>query len=169
MTIYKRMDDQMIKYKKSFELMVLTWIMFFVLLGACIFCAHTWSFSEFLILFCIFEIPTFMAFPLVYQTIKIDDHKISLDLWFIKLRTFLWSEVSEIGIAYTRAGYGTYKKFIYISKRAVSNEERFNILNVKDKNNFITLENRGHIIEDIKKYSKLPFQDLPTTEDFYNM
>lgn len=159
----------MVKYKKSFELLTLAWILFFILLGASIFVAHKWSFTEFLILLCIFEVPTLMAFPLVYQTIKIDNEKISLDLWFIKLRTFSWSEVCETGIAYTRAGWGTYKKFIYISKRPVTNKERFDILSVKDHKNFITMENRGNIIEDIKKYSGLPFRDLPTTEDFYNM
>jgi len=60
-------------------------------------------------------------------------------------------------------------KFIYISKRPVTNKERFNILNVKDHKSFITIENRGHIIEDIKKCSQLPFHPLPNTEDFNNM
>lgn len=162
----------MVRYKKSFGLLILTWIMFFVLLGACISCAYKWKFSEFLILLCIFEVPTIIAFPLVYQTIKIDNSKISLDLWFIKLRTFLWSEVCEIGIAYTRGRGSTsnvYTEIIYISKRPVMNKERFNILGVKDRKNFITMEKRGHIIEDIKKYSKLPFHPLPNTEDFNNM
>ncbi|WP_411677981.1 hypothetical protein [Caproicibacter sp.] len=159
----------MLKYKKSSGLLVLTWIMFFVLLGACISCAYTWKFNEFLVLLCIFEVPTIIAFPLVYQTIKIDNSKISLELWFIKLRTFLWPEVCEVGLAYTRAGYGTYKKLIYISKRPLTDKERFNLGRVKDHKNFITIENRGNIIDDIKKYSKLPFRDLPTTEDFNNM
>ncbi|WP_411677983.1 hypothetical protein [Caproicibacter sp.] len=159
----------MIKYKRSLEVLLLSWIAFFMLLGASIFVAHKWGLIEFIIVFFIFEIPSFVAFPLGYQTIKIDDSKISLDLWFIKLRTFSWSEVCETGIAYTRGGYGTYKKFIYISKRPVTNKERFDILRVKDHKNFITMENRGNIIDDIKKYSKLPFRDLPTTEDFNNM
>ena len=161
----------MIKYRRHSGILILTWIMFFILLGCSIFVAfvaQNWSFTDFLIIFCIFEVPTFVAFPLVYQKIKFDDKKISLCLWFITFRTFSWGEVSETGIAYTRAGYGTYKKFVYVSKRPVTNEERFNILKAKDKKNFITMENRGHIIEDIKKYSKLPFRDLPTTEDFYN-
>ncbi len=94
---------------------------------------------------------------------------LSLCFGAITFRTFLWREVSEIGIAYTRAGYGTYKKLIYISKRPLANKERFNLGGIKDHKNIITFKNRGHIIEDIKKYSKLPFRDLPTTEDFNNM
>lgn len=101
-----------------------------------------------------------------YQWCKTLGYGTPPSLWFITFPTFLWEEVKEAGIAYTRAGYGTYKKFVYVSKRPVTDKERFNILNVKDKKNFITMENRGHIIEDIKKYSKLPFRDLPTTEDF---
>ena len=162
----------MIKYRRSIEAIVLFWIMFFVLLGCSIFVTHRWSFIEFLIFFCIFEVPTFILFPLVYRTIKIDNERISLNFGFISLRTFSWSEVYEAGIAYTRgrrAASGMYIEFIYISKRPITNEERLNILNVKDHKNFITMENRGNIIEDIKKYSKLPFRELPTTEDFYNM
>jgi hypothetical protein len=159
----------MIKYRRSLETVILTWMLFVFLLAGIIFVAHKWSCIGFFILFCILELPTFVIFPIAYQAIKIDNEKISLCLWFITLRTFSWSEVSETGIAYTRAGYGTYKKFVYVSKRPVTNKERFNVLNVKDHKNFITMENRGSIIEDIKKYSKLPFRDLPTTEDFYNM
>lgn len=144
-------------------------MLFAFLLAGIVFVAHNWTCIDFLILFCILELPSFLIFPFAYQAIKIDDHKISLNLWFIKLRIFLWSEVSEIGIAYARAGYGTYKKFIYISKRPVTDKERFDILHVKDHKNFITMENRGNIIEDVKKCSKLPFRPLPTTEDFYNM
>ena len=160
----------MSKYKKSLEAVVLAWFLFFIFLGVGLWIVikFKWKIIDSIIFCCILEWPMLLLFPLTYQTIKIDDSKISLDLWFIKLRTFSWGEVSETGIAYTRAGYGTYKKFVYVSKRPVTDKERFNILNVKDKKNFITMENRGHIIEDIKKYSKLPFRDLPTTEDFYN-
>ena len=160
----------MSKYKKSLEAVVLAWFLFFIFLGVGLWIVikFKWKIIDSIIFCCILEWPMLLLFPLTYQTIKIDDSKISLDLWFIKLRTFSWGEVSETGIAYTRAGYGTYKKFVYVSKRPVTNEERFNILKAKDKKNFITMENRGHIIEDIKKYSKLPFRVLPTTEDFYN-
>ncbi|MVB12535.1 hypothetical protein CAFE_32750 [Caprobacter fermentans] len=159
----------MIKYRRSIEAEVLIWMLYIFLLAGIFFVAHTWKFSEFLILFCILELPVIIIVPFAHQAIKIDDRRINLCWWVITFRTFLWSEVQETGIAYVRAGYGTYKKYIYVSKRPVTNQERFNIHGVKDHKNFITMENRGHIIEDIKKYSKLPFRDLPTTEDFNNM
>lgn len=159
------------KYRVSFEAVILAWMAFAVLTGVGLFVVikGEWNLVESLVLFSILEFPVLISFPIVYQAVKIDDHKISLCLGFITFRTFSWEEIHETGIAYTRAGYGTYKKFVYVSKRPVTNKERFDILHVKDHKNFITIENHGNIREDIKKYSKLPFRDLPTTEDFYNM
>lgn len=165
------MANNMKKYKVSLEAIILVWFAFVILLGVGLFVIimGKWDLVESLILCGILELPTLISFPIVYQTVKIDDEKASLCLWFITFRSIPWSEVAETGIAYTRAGYGTYKKFIYISKRPVTDKERFDILHVKDHKNFITMENRGNIIEDLKKYSKLPFRDLPTAEDFSNM
>lgn len=161
----------MIKYRTSIEAVILVWLAFLILLGVGLFVVimDKWNFVDSIILCSVLVLPTILLFPLVYQSIKFNDIKISLCFGAITFRTFLWSEVSDIGIGYTRAGYGTYKKFIYISKRPLTNKERFNLGGVKVRKNIITFENRGHIIEDIKKYSKLPFRDLPTTEDFNNM
>jgi hypothetical protein len=162
----------LIKYKRCIGTEILAYMAFFIFLGVSIFVGNKWSLTEFLILFCILELPMIYLFPLGCQTIRFDENEISTGWWFIKFRTFSWSEVCETGIAYTqdkKTGSVISEKFIYISKRPVTNKERFFILGVKDYKKFITMENRGNIIEDIKKYSKLPFQDLPTTEDFYNM
>lgn len=162
----------MIKYKRSIGTEILAWIAFFTFLGISIFVGHDWSLLEFVVLFCILELPMIYLFPLGCQTIKFDQNKISTGWWFIEFRTFSWSEVCETGIAYTQdkeTGSVISKKFIYISKRSLTTKERFFILGVKDYKNFITIENRGNIIEDIEKCSKLPFQGLPTTEDFNNM
>ena len=156
----------MIKYKRSVEVLLLSWIAFFMLLGASIFVAHKWGFIEFIIVFCIFEIPSFVAFPIGYQTIMIDDCKISFNLWFIKLRTFLWSEVCETGIAYTRGGYGTYKKFIYISKRPVTNKERFNILQVKDHKNFIQWKTVAISLRTLRNIRNCHFRICPLQKIF---
>lgn len=56
---------------------------------------------------------------------------------------------------------------IYISKRPVTEEERFDILHVKDHKNFITMENRGNIVEEIEEYSSLPFHPLPNRENYH--
>nr|WP_319488565.1 hypothetical protein [uncultured Caproiciproducens sp.] len=84
-------------------------------------------------------------FPIACQSIKFDNQKISLYCWFIKIRSFSWVEVCEIGSAYS-SGKSAYVEVIYIAKRPVSNKERFNINGVKDKKNFITMENSGNII-----------------------
>jgi hypothetical protein len=158
----------MVKYRRSLETVVLFWLLFFVLLGASILVAHNWSLLDFLITFCIFEVFSLLILPLCGQTVKFDGEKISLCFWFITFQTFEWADVRETGIAYTRAGYGTYKKMIYISKRPVTEEERFDILHVKDNKNFITMENRGNIVEEIEEYSALPFQPLPNKESFHH-
>lgn len=161
----------MVKYRMSLEAIILAWVACLILLGVGLFVIINgrWNFIDSIILCGILELPMLVLFPIVYLTIKFDDEKISLCLGFIIFRSLSWTEVSEMGMAYTRAGYGTYKKFIYISKRPITNKERFNLSGIKDRKNFITMENRGKIIEELKKYSKLLFRDLPTTEDFNNM
>ena len=160
----------MVKYTRSIEVVILVWFFFLTLLGVGLWFVikFRWNLFDSIILCGVLVGPALFFFPLC-QTIKFDNEKVSLNFWCIKLRTFPWTEVQDMGVAYARGGYGTYTKYVYVSKRPVTNKERFDILHVKDHKNFITMENRGNIIEDIKKYSRLPFRDLPTTEDFNNM
>ncbi|MVB12533.1 hypothetical protein CAFE_32730 [Caprobacter fermentans] len=164
------MGDEMVKYTRSIEVMILVGIIILFPLGVGLWLVINgrWNLTDSLILFSILVGPTLLLLP-ICQTVKIYNDRVCLNFWFIKLRTFFWTEVHEIGAAYARGGYGTYMKYVYISKRYVTDKERFDILHVKDRKNFITMENRGNMIEDIKKYSKLPFRDLPTKEDFNNM
>ncbi len=160
----------MVKYTRSIEVMILVGIIILFPLGVGLWLVINgrWNLTDSLILFSILVGPTLLLLP-ICQTVKIYNDRVCLNFWFIKLRTFSWTEVHEIGAAYARAGYGTYVQYVYISKRSATDKERFDILHVKDRKNFITMENRGNMIEDVKKYSKLPFRDLPTKEDFNNM
>ena len=92
-----------------------------------------------------------------------------MNFGLITIRAFLWEEVKKIGGAYARGGYGSYIQYVYISRRSISNKERFDILHIKDRKNFIAMENRGNIIEALIKYSKKPFRPLPNIEDYKNI
>lgn len=157
----------MIRYKRSIEATLLTWMIFLLLGGPIIAIAvsNRWDITGTFIMLAISELPMLYIFPKGSQEIKIDKNGVTIGWRFVKFRIILWPEVKEIGIAYSYTGYSKTKKFIYISKRPVKHEERFSILRVKDYKNFITMENRGNIINVIKEYSNLPFEPLPSAEN----
>lgn len=154
----------MVKYQRSSDALAGACILFFVALGiSAIFAINFKSSIIVSIILCaILQIPTFIMIIYACQRIEFDHEKISFYYWFIKIRTFSWLEVCEIGAAHSRGKNG-YVNFIYISKRPITSKERndINEIELKDRKNFITLENRGNIIEEIKNYSRMPFQDFP--------
>lgn len=154
----------MVKYQRSSLSIVSVFILFFVCLGiGVIFVINFKSSIIDSILFCaILQLPTFIMIPYACQRIEFDHEKISFYYSFIKIRTFTWLEVCELGAAYSR-GVHTRVEFIYISKRSITSKERndINTIKLKERKNFITIESRGNIIEEIKNYSKLPFEFLP--------
>lgn len=160
----------MVKYTRSIEVMILVGIIILIPFGVVLWITINgkWNLIESVILFSVLVGPTLFLLPLC-QTIKIENDKVSLNFWLIKIRVFPWAEVKEIGGAYARGGYGSYIQYVYISRRSITDKERFDILHIKDRKNFITMENRGNIIEDLKSYSKMPFRPLPTTEDYKNV
>ncbi|WP_129588176.1 hypothetical protein [Clostridium minihomine] len=157
------------KYQKSSTFTVGVLIIFFLYsaVALCFVIKFKWSVIESILFFVFFEYPMYILIPIACLRIEFDYKKISLYCGFIKIRTFSWLEVCEIGAAHSR-GRCMHVNFIYISKRPITSKERSDInkIKLKDRKFFITLENRGNIIEKLKKCSKLPFQDFPVTEDF---
>lgn len=114
------------KFIRSRFAYVGSWIYFILLTGVCIGSliigyknTGLWDISGFLIMLCVFELPMIYLFPVGCHSINMDKDKIINSWWFINFRTILWSDVVQTGVGNVRAGYGTYKKFIYISKRPV--------------------------------------------------
>ncbi|MVB12536.1 hypothetical protein CAFE_32760 [Caprobacter fermentans] len=92
----KKTGDKLIKYKRCLGTEILAWIAFFTFLVVSVYIGRNWNIFEFIVLFCILELPMIYIFPLGCQTVKFDEKKVSTGWWFIKFRTFLWSEVCDV-------------------------------------------------------------------------
>ena len=93
-----------------------------------------------LVLYLVLMVPFVIILPICCQSIEIDNYQITLYFSFIKLRSFKWGDIKQVGIGNAKAGVGTYKRFIYVSSREVSLKDHNDIMSVKDYHNFITFE-----------------------------
>jgi hypothetical protein len=95
---------EIVKYQRNPTLLVCAGIMFCACLGVglCFVIRFKLSIIDSIIFCGILEFPTYIMIPIACETIKFDKQKISLSCWFIKIRTFSWMEVCEIGSAYSR-------------------------------------------------------------------
>ncbi|MDU7337859.1 MAG: hypothetical protein E7L17_07080 [Clostridium sp.] len=153
----------MVKYQRSstFTVGVCIIFLFYSAVAICFLIKFKWNFNDSIVFLAFYEYPMYFLIPIACLRIEFDYEKIILYSGFIKLRTFSWLEVCEIGTAHSR-GRCMYVDFIYISKRPITSKERSDInkIKLKERKNFITIENRGNLIEEIKKYSKLSYQSL---------
>lgn len=158
----------MVKYRKNPQLPAAVCILFFVylLFGLGFVVIYKFSIIDSILFLAILESPTIVLIPYACLRIEFNNEKVSLYCGFIKIRTFLWKEVSQVGVAYKRQKRLFY--YIYISKRPITKEERddINKIRIKDRKKFITIEYQSNIIEEMIKYSKIPFEFLPITGKF---